>query len=428
MSAMDAMNREQKKRQLKRRMIEPGTPPPADSGRRISHGEKEEAIVRRAERRTRRRRLWLVLFAAVLLLLASLGVWQYKTAYRYTEYTVAWEREIPASESGFTGYERFGDNLIKYTKDGASYLDRSGKAVWSISYQLKSPICYVNGEYAAIADQQGNAIYICDKNGCQGQATTILPILRVSVSAYGVAAALVEDSTASYVTFYKKDGSELDWAIKTVMSGNGYLMDVSLSPEGSQVMLSDLYLQDGSLKNRVVFYNFSEFGKSYPDRLVGGFNEFGDSICPRVRFLDEEHACAFADSMLAFFSLENVTSPELTVSVPFETEVQSIAYSKEYVAVVTDSASGEYDSCLEIYRADGTRTARVEFTYPWQNIDIDGDFVILYNDNSCRVYSISGKERFSGEFDFSVSKITRGSRFNSLLLTGGDRMREIHLK
>ena len=32
MSAMDAMNREQKKRQLKRRMIEPGMPPPADSG------------------------------------------------------------------------------------------------------------------------------------------------------------------------------------------------------------------------------------------------------------------------------------------------------------------------------------------------------------------------------------------------------------
>ena len=43
--------------------------------------------------------------AAVLLLLAFLGVRQYKTAYRYTEYTVAWEREIPASESGFTGYE-----------------------------------------------------------------------------------------------------------------------------------------------------------------------------------------------------------------------------------------------------------------------------------------------------------------------------------
>jgi len=88
-------------------------------------------------------------------------------------------------------------------------------------------------------------------------------------------------------------------------------MDVSLSPDGTQVMLSDLYLQDGALKNRIVFYNFSEYGKNYPDRLVGGFDELGDSICPRVRFLDEDHACAFADDQVAFFSLENVTSPAL---------------------------------------------------------------------------------------------------------------------
>lgn len=428
MGSMDAMDREQKKCQLRRRVIDPGDSPAGSGRRRESYGEKEEAIARRAERHTRHKRLRIVLIAAAVLFLAGTGVHLYKTSHRFTEYTVAWEKQIPASESGFTGYERFGDNLIKYTKDGASYLDRSGQAVWSISYQMKSPVCYVNGDFAAIADQQGNAIYICDKSGLQGEATTILPILRVSVSAHGVAAALVEDSTASYVTFFKKDGSELDWAIKTVMSGNGYLMDVSLSPEGTQVMLSDLYLRDGGLKNRVVFYNFSEYGKSYPDRLVGGFDEFGDSICPRVRFLDEDHACAFADGQLAFFSLENVTSPELTAQIPIETEVQGVAYSGEYAAVVTEDAGGEYDSRLSVYHADGTLAFSKEFTYSWQNIDIDGDFVLLYNDNSCRIYSTSGKDRFSGEFDFSVAKITRGSRFNSLLLTGGDTMREIHLK
>lgn len=428
MGSMDAMDRERKKRQLKRRVIDSAEMAGGAGRRRESHGEKEEAVARRAERRTRRRRLRIVLITAAVLLLAGAGAHLYRTSHRFTEYTVAWEQQIPASESGFTGYQNFGENLIKYTKDGASYLDRSGKAVWSISYQMKSPICYVNGDYAAIADQQGNAIYICDTAGCQGEAETILPILRVSVSAHGVAAALVEDSTASYITFFKKDGSELDWAIKTVMSGNGYLMDVSLSPEGTQVMLSDLYLKDGGLKNRVVFYNFSEYGKSYPDRLVGGFDEFGENLCPRVRFLDEDYACAFADSLLAFFSLENVTSPELTAQVPYETEIQGIAYSDEYVAVIADSAAGEFDSRLDVYRADGRRVFSKEFTYPWRNIDIDGDFVILYNDNSCRIYSTAGKERFSGEFDFSISRITRGSRFNSLLLTGGDTMREIHLK
>lgn len=424
MGSMNAMDREQKKRQLKQRIIEPGNP----SRRRAEYEEMNETAARRPGRSSRRRRLRVILILVSALILVGVGIQRYRTAHLFTEYTVAWETEIPTSETGFTGYERFGDNIIKYTKDGASYLDRSGKIVWSVSYQLKAPICSVNGDYAVIADQQGNSLYICDKNGFQGEAATVLPILRVSVSAHGVVAALMEDATASYVTFFKKDGSGLDWAIKTVMSGNGYLMDVSLSPDGTQVMLSDLYLQDGGLRNRVVFYNFSEYGKSYPDRLVGGFDEFGDAICPRVRFLDEEHAVAFADSQLAFFSLENVTSPELAMQVPLETEIQGIAWSDQYVAVITDQLAGEYDSCLKVYHADGTLACSREFTYPWQNVDIDGDFIILYNDNSCRIYNTSGKERFSGEFDFSIAKVTRGSRFNSLHLTGGDRMREIRLK
>ncbi|MGI6054572.1 MAG: DUF5711 family protein, partial [Clostridium sp.] len=220
MSSMNSIERERKKRQLKGRIIESGTPA-GGAPRRISHGENEEEIVKKAERRTRRKRLRLILAVLAVLICVALLITHYKSRHVYTEYQMVWEQEIPASESGFTEYVSFGDNVLKYSKDGASYLDRSGKAVWSISYELKSPVCYVNGEYAVIGEQQGNTIYICDRSGCQGQATTLLPILRVSVSAYGVTAALVEDSTASYVTFFKKDGSELDWGIKTAMSGNG---------------------------------------------------------------------------------------------------------------------------------------------------------------------------------------------------------------
>lgn len=60
-----------------------------------------------------------------------------------------------------------------------------------------------------------------------------------------------------------------------------------------------------------------------------------------------------------------------------------------------------------------------EFSYSWRNINIQGDFVILNNENSCRVYSLSGKERFAGEFDFSVAQVTRGRAFNSLIISGG---------
>lgn len=426
MGSMNAMDREQKKRQLKRRMIEPG----AGNYRQGGNGndDDEEEIVRKAEQKTRRKRTRLFLIIFATLVIAGFAAYQYMFGYQYSSYTVAWEKNIPASSGGFTEYVRFGDNLLKYTKDGASYIDKSGNAVWSLSYELKSPICYVNGDYAVIADQQGNDIYICNKEGNQGQATTLLPILRVSVSAHGVTAALVEDSQASYITFFKSDGSTLDWVIKTVMSNSGYLMDLSLSPDGTQVMVADLHLQDGALKNRIVFYNFSEFGKSYPDRLVGGFDEFADDLAPRVRFLDEEHACAFTDSQLVFFSLENVTSPEMVKAIPVEEQIRTIQYSPSGVGIIVNTLSGENPYRMDIYKPNGTLAFSKEFDYDYHKIDIDGDFVILYNENSCRLYSMSGRERFAGEFDFTVAKVTKGTRFNSLITIGGDTMRELRLK
>ena len=74
---MNSIEREQKKRQLKRRMIEPGKPP-AQAGRRESHGETEEEIVRRAERHSRIRRLRLVLIFVFVIVAAVCGVLFYK--------------------------------------------------------------------------------------------------------------------------------------------------------------------------------------------------------------------------------------------------------------------------------------------------------------------------------------------------------------
>ena len=180
---MNSMEREQKKRQLKGRIIETSAATEQPAARR-SYGENEEEVARRAERRSKHKRLRLFFILVLILAIAGLAFVQYRKEHQFTAYTVAWEKQIPASESGFTEYVSFGENVLKYSKDGASYLDRSGNAVWSLSYQLKAPICYVNGEYAVIADQQGNAVYICSTAGCQGEAETLLPAQLISVFSF----------------------------------------------------------------------------------------------------------------------------------------------------------------------------------------------------------------------------------------------------
>lgn len=433
MSDMSSMNREIKKRQLRRQVIDPHAIPPGYNkkgpDKRGQPDEDEEEIVRKAEKKVRRKRLKII--AAVLIVLGVLGFggYRYLREYQYTAFDIGWEVDMPVSEGSFIKYEKFGDNILKYTKDGATYIDSGGKTIWSLSYELKSPTCYINGDYAAIGDKQGNSIYICNKEGYQGVATTLLPILKVSISAYGVVAALVEDSQATYITFYKKDGSVLDWSIKTKLSGDGFLTDVSLSPEGTQVMVADTYLDHGSLKNKVVFYNFSEFGKKYPNRLVGGFDaEYENSMIGRVRFLSEKYACVFADDSIAFFSMENVTSPAMLSYIPVEQDIKSIFYSDQYVGVIVGMEEGYNFSRMDVYKADGTPVFSQEFDYQYKYADIDGDKVILYNENSCRVYNMSGKLKFAGDFDFIISKVTSGKFPNTLIVTGPDTMKEIKLK
>lgn len=425
MSDMSSLNRESKKRQLKSRVITPNSSPPPKF--REEENDSEE-IVKEAARKIRRRRLFTVLFLVLAAAGAAAGYYEYQLRHQFLEYKVSWEKNVDRTESSFAGYMKFGSNLLKYSKDGAVYTDNQGKDVWILSYEMKSPVAVVNGDFAAIADQQGNSIYICDKNGNQGVATTVLPITKVAVSAHGVVAAIMEDSRAGYITFFRRDGTPIDIEIKSTLEKDGYPVDITLSPDGTQLMVSYVYLGNGSAKGQVVFYNFSEIGKNVPGRVVGGYKDiFDNSLIAKVRFLTETYSCAFADNSLTFFSSRNVMSPELIKQVPVEEEIQSVFYSEEYAGIVVNNSSGEFSYRIDVYKNNGDKQFSREFNFQYTHADIDGDYVLLYNEDSCEVYNMRGNLKFKGEFDFTVSKITKGRLPGTLIVTGPQTMKEIKL-
>ena len=417
MSDLDSMNREIKKRQLRRQIVPSPAPQEEDS----------EEIVRKARKRVKLKRLRIFLIIGVILIAAGIGLFQYFRYYQYTSYDVVWEKEM--KEGSFVGYMDFGGNVLKYSKDGASYIDNQGKEIWVQSFEMKSPTACVNGNYAAVADQQGNSIYRCDKNGTQGQATTLLPILRVTLSAKGVVAALQEDSKASYIYLYKRDGSSLDIMVKSLLSGDGYPVDLSLSPNGTQLITSYMYLDQGMIKCKIVFYNFG-LGKNDPNRVVGIFfpKDLGDAMAGRVRFLDESHSVIFTDKGIQFFSTRVETSPELVSQIPIEENIRSITYAQDKVGIVTDNVEGGDPYRLRIYDREGSPVFEKTFNYQYTGFDIDGDLVLLYNDSSCKVYNMTGTEKYNGTFDFTVSKVSAGRFPGTLLVMGPQKMTEIKLQ
>jgi hypothetical protein len=410
------MDREIKKNQLRRQIVP------------SSQKEKSENTIKKAGSKINKKKLkiFLVLFFVLAVLL--IGLYEYFRFYQYTDYSVVWQKNM--NQGSYIGYLNYGSNVLKYSKDGATCLNAKGKEEWIQSYEMNSPTASVNGDYAAIADQQGNSIYIFDKLGNTGIVTTVLPIVKVTVSDYGVVAAILEDSNSNFIYFYNRDGTTLDVKIKAFLGGDsGYPVDISLSPDGTQLIGAYAYIKNGALNGRVAFYNFSEIGKSNPDRLVGGFDKpYESSLVAQVCFLDNTYSCAFADNSLSFYSTKNELSPELLKQIPVKEQIKSVFHSNKYVGVIVDNPKGENPNRLDIYKCNGKPVFSKGFHYPYTNASIDGERVILYNEDSCRVYSMSGRLKFSGTFDFPVSKIRNGKLPNTLIVTGPQIMKEIRLR
>lgn len=433
MSDMRTMDRENKKRQLRSNIVQiPNQNDPAY----YEEEEDSEEVIRQYQSGKRKKNLLIFLVVTIFLGVTIFCFYKYQKEYEYKEYEVTWQKAMryadenqSIGESSFVKYMYFGENMLKYTKDGATYIDASGKNIWTQSYEMKTPIVNINGDYVIIADQQGNDIYICNKEGCTGIAKTQLPITKAAVSAQGVTAAIVEDSTASYIFYYKKDGDSLGINIKMLLSGDGYPVDLALSPDGKQIVMSVMYVTSGTMKNKVVFYDFSEIGKNVNNRFVGGFEEeFNDKMVARVRYINENTVCAFSDKGLTFISVKDVIPDPNVISIPVEEEIESICYSEKYAAVVVDNPSGN-PYRMDVYSTDGKQITSIAFDYNYTNAAIDGERIILYNEESCRVYDMEGHMKFEGRFDFAVASVRSSKKhLSSLIVAGSELMEEIKLK
>lgn len=429
---MADIERENRKQELRRRVV--------DTKDLLQQQEAEQAQ-EQGKRRQRRRRI-LVFLAVVLVLGALVAGAVYMMKRPYTGFSQNWRNSFTAengvSESDYEDYEIFGDGFLKVTRDGATYIDSSGKTIWNQSYEMNSPYVSISGDYCAIADQGKTAIYIMNKTGTTGQAETNLPITKISVAGTGVTYALLEDSKASYITVFSKEGAALDISIKSVLDGDGYPVDIAVSPDGTELIASFASIENGTIQNKVIFYNLSEIGQNAgSNRVVGGFtDDFSGHLAGRVHFSDDTHAQAFYDGGIAFFSTKVLTSPELSQKVEIEQTIQAITYADDYIGVITDNSDSETSAdpyTLTVYRLNGQTVFSTPFQLNYTNFDIDQDRVLVYNNTTLQLYDMSGTLKYSGNIDTSISRarVARGVKNPlglDLLIGSAGAMESVKLK
>ena len=337
------------------------------------------------------------LIAAVVVALA-VGVYLLINLQTYTS-ARALDTYTVSGASG-SAYEQFADGVLKYSRDGISYLNQHGEEMWNQPYQMKNPVVDVNGNSAAVADKGGNAVLVFNEEGVRGETQTNLPIERVRVSEQGIVSVILTDENEARVLCYDAAGNLLV-ENKTSMNGTGYPLDVALSPDGETMQVLYLYTEAGAVKSRVIYYNFGESGEEKTDHLVAQM-EYEDTVMASGFFMDENISVAVGDNRLTIYRGGNV--PEETENIEIKKQIKSVFHNEKYIGMVLKNEGKEgYE--LRLYNTRGKVAMSENFTGDYSHVKLCGSQVIMYDGKNCSIFTRGGIRKFDGEMNSNILEI-----------------------
>lgn len=344
-----------------------------------------------------KRRKIIIAAAAAFVLLA--GGCMFLTHHTFSSYITT--DTIEFDNSSNNDYAKFGDNILKYSRDGAALLDEEGNQMWNQAYQMSKPVVAMNGNSFIIADQGGNTIEVFDEAGEKGSIRTGLPIEKVSVSGQGITAAILSGDSAAEIICYDTAGNILV-EDKVTVSKNGYPVDVALSDDGTMLLVSCLLMESRGISTRLVYYDFSDNTASKSEKMTME-RVIEDTVFPEVFYMKDGMSAAIGE--YSFLIYGKGAEPQLLQEIKLDKEIHSVAYSDEYIAFVLENPEGDAPYELRVYNTNGKIIGSTEFKGDFSKVLLDGRTIILDAGTSCKIFTVKGVCVYDGALEDDTSGI-----------------------
>lgn len=362
-------------------------------------------------------------FVVILIIAAMVAVayFMYQNYRTFEKYEIV--KTIEMTETYNSTFATYNEGLVKYNADGIEYMV-DGEIKWKQAFEMKNPIVDVCGEYVAIAEHRSNKVYIFASDGLKGEVQTSYPVISLDVASQGVVALITEEEKINHIEIIDKNGKQIAEG-QTVLSGDGCPVDISISEDGTKLVVSYLYLSDGVMQSRVAFYNYGEVGKNEVDRLVGGFNHYKSTIVAKVEFINNDVAVAFGDDMITIYSAKQ--KPELVTDIKVDKTIKNIAYDEEYIAYIVET--GEADKAYElfVYNTNGKLQTQKKFNFDCTAMQLVEDVVVLYNNNELNIYTVQGVNKFKGTITEGINEVLTTTDKYTYINISGEKMYKIKL-
>lgn len=112
--------------------------------------KEKEGDYKEKIRRHRQSKLRFFCITAGTIVFIILALFLYHKLRIYKDYTI--KEVIERTESSASVTLQIGENMVSYSKDGASCVDAKGNKVWNQTYEMQKPIVGTTSKSIAISD------------------------------------------------------------------------------------------------------------------------------------------------------------------------------------------------------------------------------------------------------------------------------------
>lgn len=337
---------------------------------------------------------------------------------------------VKSSETNYentAGYVQFSGNLLKYTPDGVSYINSNGDTVWSAGIDMKMPMVVVSGNYAVVADMNGNSVCVFSNEGQVSSLTMPYTICDVDVANQGAFAVALESDETNYINLYNKKG-EIVYEMQTTIDKSGYPLDMSISDDGQKLFTSYINIGATSVQNNLAAYNFGDVGQnSNADRMVGGY-KFDEEVVPKVEFVDNDTVVAFGTNTISIYSMKE--KPSEKAELKFEQEIRSVFYNQDYIGVVQDVADekSEHMYRIKVYDLRGNLEFDDYIDFNYDNIYAAEKEIVITGGNDSKIYRTNGSVKFQGSLSGRIMSMVPSGNYLEYVVVYDNSTEIIKLK
>lgn len=331
------------------------------------------------------------------------------------------------SDSNSVTYIPYGENFLKYSKDGATGFRANGEILWSGSYEMKNPLAVTCDNFAAIADIGGRDVFIFNGSDTGTYMKMDAPIEQISVAKQGVFAVVLKKDGEANINIYDpyNVAEQLKVSISTSTDSDGFPVAIALSKDGQKLVTSYINVQKGVLESSLNFYNFDSVGKNSVDRIVGS-RPLEQQVVVDIDFLTNNTICAYTKDGFQLYYMQE--TPQDVAVIDIKNSIKSVSRNSKYITVLTEETDNvEVPYKLHVYDTKGKKILEKEITYMYDSVEMGEKEVILYSNREVHIIRLNGKEKFNCQLASSASYFFAITGTDKYLLIDGDSLKQIRL-